>query len=48
MQNLLITKIKFQLCRFIKKQLEKNGDKGLDNQYWHENGWINKSRPWKK
>lgn len=42
------TKIKFQLCRFIKKQLEKNGDKGLDNQYWHENGWINKSRPWKK
>ncbi len=44
----LITKIKFQLCRFIKKQLEKNGDKGLDNQYWHENGWINKSRPWKK
>ena len=43
----LITKIKFKFCRFIQKQVRKNGVVGLDNDYWHNNGWLDKSRPWK-
>ena len=44
----LITKIKFMLCRFIQKQVRKNGVSGLDNEYWYNNGWLEKSRPWKR
>ena len=43
----LITKIKFAFCRFIQKQVRKNGNAGLDNEYWYDNGWLGKSRPWK-
>lgn len=44
----LITKIKFTLCRLIQKRVQKNGVGGLDNQYWMDNGWLEKNRPWKK
>lgn len=43
----LITKIKFTLCRLIQKQVRKNGDAGLDYEYWVNNGWLGKGRPWK-
>lgn len=44
----LITKIKFKLCRMIQKKVRKNGDAGLDNEYWYKNGWLGKRRPWKR
>ena len=43
----LITKIRFTFCRLIQKQVRKNGNSGLDNEYWYNNGWLGKSRPWK-
>ena len=43
----LITKIKFKFCRMIQKKVRKNGVAGLDNEYWCNNGWLGKSRPWK-
>ena len=43
----LITKIKFKFCRLIQKKVRKNGVTGLDNEYWCNNGWLGKSRPWK-
>ena len=42
-----MTKIKFKFCRLIQKKVRKNGVAGLDNEYWHNNGWLGKSRPWK-
>ncbi len=44
----VITKLRFQFCRFIQKQVRKNGVAGLDNAYWQDNGWLKKSRPWKR
>lgn len=44
----LATKIKFTMCRFIQKQVRKNVNAGLDNEYWNENGWLGNSRPWKR
>ncbi len=44
----LITKIKFEFCRLIQKNIRKNGVGGLDNEYWFNNGWLAKNRPWKK
>ena len=44
----LATKIKFNMCRLIQKQVRKNGVAGLDNEYWYNNGWLGKSRPWKR
>ena len=44
----VITKIKFSLCRMIQKQVRKNGAGGLDNEYWFNNGWLDKNRPWKE
>ena len=43
----LVTKIKFMMCRFIQKQVQKNGVAGLDFEYWNDKGWLGKSRPWK-
>ena len=43
----LITKIKFNMCRLIQKQVRKNGVVGIDNEYWYNIGWLGKSRPWK-
>ena len=42
-----VTKIKFMMCRFIQKQVQKNGVAGLDFEYWNDKGWLGKSRPWK-
>ncbi len=44
----LITKIKFIFCRIIQKQVHKRGTKSLDYEYWRDNGWLDKNRPWKK
>lgn len=44
----IMTKIKFDLCRLIQKRIRKSGNPGLDNEYWHDNGWLDKRRPWKK
>ena len=44
----LITKIKFKLCRLIQKRVRKSGVAGLDYEYWYNNGWLGKSRPWKR
>lgn len=43
-----ITKMKFRLCRLIQKQICKNGIASLDCEYWNKNGWLKRSRPWKK
>ena len=40
-------KIKFMICRFIQKQVQKNGVAGLDYEYWQTNGWLARKRPWK-
>lgn len=42
-----VTKIKFELCRFIQKKVRKSGVARLDYEYWYNNGWLGKSRPWK-
>lgn len=44
----LTVKIKFTLCRMIQKQVRKNGIIGVDNEYWLNNGWLDKKRPWKE
>ncbi|MBD5132343.1 MAG: flavodoxin family protein [Clostridiales bacterium] len=43
-----ITKIKFKFCRIIQKQIRKKGIASLDNEYWYDNGWLNKDCPWKR
>ena len=43
----LITKIKFNMCRLIQKQVRKKSVVGIDNEYWYNIGWLGKSRPWK-
>ena len=44
----LSTKVKFAMCRFIQKRIQKSGIESLDCQYWQNNGWLGKKRPWKK
>ena len=44
----IITKIKFTMCRFIQKQILKKGVESTDCAYWQANGWLGKSRPWKR
>lgn len=43
----LTTKIKFIICRLIQKKVRKRGVARLDNEYWYNNGWLGKNRPWK-
>lgn len=43
----LATKIKFMVCRFIQKRVQKSGVAGMDYEYWQTNGWLGKKRPWK-
>lgn len=43
----IITKIKFGLCRLIQKQVRKKGIESYDGNYWQEQGWLGKCRPWK-
>ena len=42
----LITKIKFNFCCLMQKKVLKSGVAGIDNAYWHNNGWLGKKRPW--
>lgn len=44
----LVTKIKFAFCRLIQKSIRKNIATSLDSDYWNNNGWLDKKRPWKK
>ena len=44
----LTVKIKFAFCRIIQKQVRKKGIVGVDNEYWSNNGWFGKNRPWKE
>ncbi len=41
-------KVKFAFCRIIQKNVRKNGVTSIDSEYWFNNGWLNKNRPWKK
>lgn len=44
----LITKFKFSFCRLMQKKLFKNNAEYKDAKYWHNQGWLDKSRPWHK
>ncbi|MDE7454837.1 MAG: NAD(P)H-dependent oxidoreductase [Clostridia bacterium] len=44
----LATKVKFNMCRFIQKRIQKSGVESIDCQYWQFNGWLDSNRPWKK
>lgn len=43
----LTTKIKFFVCRLMQQSLHKNDPEYLDGKYWAEQGWLDKTRPWK-
>ena len=40
------TKGKFYLCRMIQKTIRKKQIESLDAEYWAEQGWLGKRRPW--
>ncbi|MDE7082457.1 MAG: NAD(P)H-dependent oxidoreductase [Clostridia bacterium] len=44
----IAVKIKFYICRMIQKSLYKKNPEYNDAKYWHENGWLDKKRPWKR
>ena len=44
----LKTKIKFTFCRILQKSLHKANSEYADGTYWAAQGWLNKSRPWKR
>lgn len=46
-QTNIVTKIKFYVCRMMQKSLYKNNPEYPDAKYWSEQGWLEKSRPWK-
>ncbi len=46
-QTGIATKVKFYFCRMMQKSLYKNNPEHLDAKYWSEQGWLEKSRPWK-
>lgn len=41
------TKIKFYMCRMIQKGIRKKQET-LDGNYWAEQGWLARKRPWKR
>ena len=43
----LITKLKFIFCRAMQKSIHRSDPEYLDGKYWSQQGWLNKSRPWK-
>ena len=43
----LKTKLKFYACRMIQKSVRKKQE-SFDGNYWAEQGWLKKKRPWKK
>ncbi len=42
------TKLKFYMCRMLKKSMCKQQDESLDCVYWIERGWLANNRPWKR
>ncbi len=42
------TKLKFSMCRMIQKSIRKKQVESIDAKYWLEQGWLGKSRPWKR
>lgn len=43
-----VTKIKFGFCRLLQKKLYKNDPSYTDANYWHNQGWLNNARPWRR
>lgn len=43
----LNTRIKFGICRQIQRVRYKGNPADSDPAWWHEHGWLGKSRPWK-
>ncbi|MCR4926248.1 MAG: NAD(P)H-dependent oxidoreductase [Clostridiales bacterium] len=43
----LSTKTKFLICRSLQQKLHKSDPEYVDGKYWAEQGWLEKSRPWK-
>ena len=43
----LITRCKFYAVRMLQTGLGKNDPEYTDYKYWKNNGWIDKTRPWK-
>lgn len=43
-----ITKMKFLFCRAMQKSLYKADPEYLDAKYWAQQGWLGRSRPWKR
>lgn len=44
----IIVKVKFCFCRMIQKSVYQTHPEGLDCNYWSEQGWLLKARPWKE
>lgn len=42
-----VTRTKFLFCRMLQKSLHKKDPAYLDGKYWYDQGWLDKSRPWK-
>ncbi len=41
-------KFKFMICRLIIKSVYRKHPDSIDGRYWERNGWLGKSRPWKR
>lgn len=44
----LMTKVKFEFCRKMQKKLYQKNPEYLDAKYWAQQGWLGRSRPWKR
>lgn len=44
----IVCKFKFMLCRIIQKKIFATNKESIDAQYWNNNGWLKKDRPWKR
>ena len=44
----LMTKVKFEFCRKMQKNLYQKDPEYLDAKYWAQQGWLGRSRPWKR
>lgn len=44
----LTTKIRFTVCRILKKKFFKDFPDNADSTYWYNQGWFGKTRPWHK
>ncbi len=43
----LMTKCKFFFCRVMQKSIYQSHPASLDGNYWAQQGWLGKGRPWK-